>query len=212
MFLPHLNGERSPFTDPLARGAFINLSARTTQQQMCRAVLEGVAYNYRALAASLGVELGGGAGEASGAAGDLRPLCAPPPPPPLDPLLLVGGGARSQLWTQTLADVLGRPVKPVADASAVGARGCAAGAFQYLGLWGGSRAPPHARDSGVGRHPLYFDSRPLYPDSRPLYPNPDLYPESRSLYPESRSLYPESKPLYPEPFLRYKRLTLSPEP
>ena len=53
--------------------------------------------------------------------------------------LLGGGGARSALWVQTLADVLGRPIAAAADVDLVAARGwgCAAGAFQYLGLWGG---------------------------------------------------------------------------
>jgi xylulokinase len=137
LFLPHLNGERSPFTDPLARGGFVNLSPRSTRNHMCRAVLEGVAYNYRALAESLDIEMP----PTPPSVGAVRAADDSPPPSPasqLPPLPLVGGGARSRLWTQTLADVLGRPVKPVADSSTVAARGCAAGAFQYLGLWGGA--------------------------------------------------------------------------
>lgn len=126
LYLPHLNGERSPFTDPTARGSFVNLSPRTTRGHLCRAVLEGVAYNYRALAESLNAELDATDDEKEKGAG----VALPPPLP------LVGGGARSRLWTQTLADVLGRPVKPVPDAATVAARGTAAGAFRHLGLWG----------------------------------------------------------------------------
>eukprot|EP00854_Cymbomonas_tetramitiformis_P006176 gene6176-7405_t len=48
-FLPHLSGERSPFTDPQARGAFIGLSGSSTKSSMTRAVLEGVALNFRSM-------------------------------------------------------------------------------------------------------------------------------------------------------------------
>ena len=88
LYLPHLNGERSPFTDPTARGALVNLSPATTTGTMCRAVLEGVAYNYRTLSNALGMDTTGAIDE---------------------PLPMVGGGARSKLWTSTIADVLRRP-------------------------------------------------------------------------------------------------------
>ena len=117
LYLPHLNGERSPFTDPTARGALVNLSPATTTGTMCRAVLEGVAYNYRTLSNSLGMDTTGVIDE---------------------PLPMVGGGARSKLWTSTIADVLRRPIAPKSDAGSVAARGCAAGAFQYLRLWEGA--------------------------------------------------------------------------
>jgi xylulokinase len=47
LYLPYLNGERSPIRDPLARGAFVGLSAATTRADLDRAVLEGVAFAYR---------------------------------------------------------------------------------------------------------------------------------------------------------------------
>jgi len=43
-YLPYLMGERSPFRDPDARGAFIGLRKDSRREEMCRAVLEGVAY------------------------------------------------------------------------------------------------------------------------------------------------------------------------
>ena len=55
-----------------------------------------------------------------------------------EPLPMVGGGARSKLWTSTIADVLRRPIAPTSDAASVAARGCAAGAFRYLRLWEGA--------------------------------------------------------------------------
>jgi sugar (pentulose or hexulose) kinase len=71
----------------------------------------------------------------------------------------LGGGAKSPLWTQILADATRHTLAPLPDASTVAARGCAAGAFERLGLWGpasaeekGGRAKPPAgyfpRDGG----------------------------------------------------------------
>ena len=48
LFLPHLAGERSPYLDPDARGAWVNLSLSHTQADIVRAVLEGVAFSLRA--------------------------------------------------------------------------------------------------------------------------------------------------------------------
>src|SRR5512142_2867753 len=46
-FLPYLSGERTPYPDPLARGAFIGLTVRHRLPHLTRAVLEGVAYGLR---------------------------------------------------------------------------------------------------------------------------------------------------------------------
>ncbi|MEH2328864.1 xylulokinase [Nostoc sp.] len=82
LFLPHLAGERSPHLDPETRGAFVNLSLTHTQADITRAVLEGVAFSLRSA---------------------LEVISAIAP---LDQLLATGGGARSHIWLQILADVL----------------------------------------------------------------------------------------------------------
>jgi xylulokinase len=98
LYLPYLNGERTPFTDPLARGAFIGLDQSSDRADMTRAVLEGVVYAYRhALDALL----------------PARPAS----------LILTGGGTRSVGWCQMFADVLGIPIGIAADAENVGVRG-----------------------------------------------------------------------------------------
>jgi len=83
LFLPYLTGERTPHPDPLARGAFIGLTSRHTQAHMTRSVLEGVAFGLRD-----GFELlrSAGLGEFS-------------------QVRVSGGGAKSSLWRQILADV-----------------------------------------------------------------------------------------------------------
>ncbi|MCC7447046.1 MAG: hypothetical protein IT324_06500 [Anaerolineae bacterium] len=98
LYLPYLNGERSPFSDPFARGAFIGLSARHTRPDLCRAVLEGVIFAYRhALDALIGE--------------------------PVSRLTLTGGGTRSRAWCQLFADITYTPVTIAEDAAHVGARG-----------------------------------------------------------------------------------------
>ncbi|MBX3177292.1 MAG: xylulokinase [Candidatus Hydrogenedentes bacterium] len=81
LFLPYLTGERTPHKDPDAKGAFIGLSLRHTKAHMTRAVLEGVAYGMRD---SLEIMRGMGV--------------------PVREVRCSGGGARSKLWRQMLAD------------------------------------------------------------------------------------------------------------
>jgi xylulokinase len=84
LFLPYLTGERTPHPDPLARGAFVGLTVRHTLPHLTRAVLEGVAFGLRD-----SFELMRQAGLA-----------------PVQQVRVSGGGARSLLWRQILADVL----------------------------------------------------------------------------------------------------------
>jgi len=83
LFLPYLSGERTPHPDPLARGAFVGLTVRHTRAHMVRAVLEGVAFGLRD-----SLDLVRQAGVA------------------VDQVRASGGGTRSPLWRQILADVL----------------------------------------------------------------------------------------------------------
>jgi xylulokinase len=84
IFLPYLTGERTPHPDPLARGAFVGLTVRHTKAHLTRAVLEGVGFGLRD-----SFELMKGLG--LGAIRQVR---------------ISGGGARSPLWRQILADLL----------------------------------------------------------------------------------------------------------
>ena len=102
LFLPYLTGERTPHPDPLARGAFVGLTVRHDLRHLTRAVLEGVAYGLRD-----GLDLMVGSG------------LAPP-----GQLRAAGGGTRSPLWRQILADVLGTEVA-VVDAEEGAAYGAA---------------------------------------------------------------------------------------
>lgn len=84
LFLPYLSGERTPYPDPQARGAFIGLTIRHTRGHMTRAVLEGVAFGLKD-----GLKLIQNAG--------------------LERITQVrasGGGTKGALWRQILASVL----------------------------------------------------------------------------------------------------------
>jgi xylulokinase len=112
LFLPYLLGERSPHWNPLARGVFAGLSMPHGRPEMARAVLEGVALNLKTI---LNGFLDQGAG--------------------IQAMRLIGGGARSAVWRQILADVYDLPIlRPAlpAEATSLGAAiagGVAVGLF-----------------------------------------------------------------------------------
>jgi len=100
-YLPYLIGERSPHWNPRARGAFVGLTMAHGRAEMVRAVLEGVAFNLRIILDAF---------RDQGA--------------PISALRLIGGGARSALWRQILADVFGLPMlrpRLLVEATSLGA-------------------------------------------------------------------------------------------
>jgi xylulokinase len=88
LFLPYLTGERTPYPDPLARGAFVGLTVHHGRPHLTRSVLEGVAFGLRD-----SLELM----RATGVMGSTQ-------------IRATGGGSTSPLWRQILADVLGSSV------------------------------------------------------------------------------------------------------
>jgi xylulokinase len=148
-FLPYLTGERTPYPDPLARGAFVGLTSRHTRAHLTRAVLEGVAFGLRD-----SLELLHAMGLADHA--EAR---------------ITGGGSRSELWRQVVADVLDLRV-----ASMETAEGAAFGAAILASV-------------GAGWHPSVDDAvahavRTARVDE-PRYPSAyrDAYDRYRALYP-----------------------------
>lgn len=100
LFLPFLDGAATPHADPHARAALVGATSTHGRREVTRAVLEGVAFNFREA-----FEQFAGLGQRASR------------------IRLGGGGARSPLWARVLADVLGTPMELLAehDASALGA-------------------------------------------------------------------------------------------
>ena len=100
LFLPYLSGERTPWPDADARGAFIGLDLRHDRRHLARAVFEGVTHG---LAQCLDLIRSTGVGPRT--------------------VTLSGGGAKSELWRRTCADLFGTPVTTTSttEATACGA-------------------------------------------------------------------------------------------
>ena len=106
LHLPYFLGERSPRWDYNASGTFLGLRASTTKAEMARAVLEGVAYNLKAI---------------------LDVFDDPALYPKFEEITFIGGGAKSKVWAQIMADVWGIPVvipRYLEEATSMGAAIC----------------------------------------------------------------------------------------
>jgi xylulokinase len=156
-WLPYLMGERTPHLDAAARGGWIGLTAKHTRADLIRALIEGVAYSQKDgldLVTALGV--------------NVRSIRAS------------GGGARSRLWRQILADVFQKPVVMMAsdEGSALGAAILAMVATgEYSSVEEACRAVVRERDA-----------------VEPRAGESNLYAAGHAVY---RSLYPALKPLFP---------------
>jgi xylulokinase len=100
MFLPYLDGTRTPYCDPSIRGALFGLDRAASPDDLVHTVLEGVTYSLadadRALLA---------AGETG-----MSPI-------------LIGGGTKSMYWCRLIATVFGRPVRRAVAAESGSALG-----------------------------------------------------------------------------------------
>ena len=83
IFYPHLDGDKTIYADPELRGAFIGLNLTTSQENLFYAVIEGLCFGFRELAEKMHLPL-----EKYGT------------------VKVVGGGAKSPVWLQTMANVL----------------------------------------------------------------------------------------------------------
>ncbi|TWU03547.1 xylulokinase [Neorhodopirellula pilleata] len=87
VFLPYLNGERTPHADPHARGAFVGMNLTHDRAAMTRSVMEGITFALRdslAIIESMGV--------------------------PVRQIRASGGGSKNKLWRQMQADVFGKKI------------------------------------------------------------------------------------------------------
>ncbi len=109
LVLPYLStaGERSPFLDPRARGAIVGLDVGHTRADIAAGVIDGLSLAVKDCVVS--------AGSAQKVA-------------------ISGGGARSKLWCQVIADAVGAPVT-LPDVDEIGARGAALVGAVEIGMF-----------------------------------------------------------------------------
>ena len=155
LVLPHFAGAATPYMDTGSKGAILGLTSATTAADLYRACMEGVAYemrlNYDALQGS-GIRFW--------------------------KLHATGGGARSKLWMQMKADILGLPITALktADAGTVGSAmltGIAVGCFRDL---------EDAAERMVQPKETYF-------------PRQEMHEEYEKIYERYRGVYSAVRPL-----------------
>ena len=156
MYTPWLSGERCPVEERSLRAGLFNLSAAHSRATIIRAILEGVALNTRWMMGPVARFLGR----------------------PVPQLTILGGGGRSSVWCQIFADVLGVPIRQLAQPLQANALGAAYIGFAALGLLDFASAarqtryrqtfepqPAHAslyEASFANFHEVYRRLRPLY--------------------------------------------------
>lgn len=125
-FLPWFDGAMAPVADSAMRGGFLGVSLDTRRVDLVRAVAEGVAHNIRWLLGPVAARAGRPAAE----------------------LALAGGAARSPVWAQIVADVVGLPVRVLVDPDHAGSRAVAAWAGRQVA--GGPAEEPADDRPGPG--------------------------------------------------------------
>lgn len=112
LFLPYMLGERTPWWNPNARGAFIGLNLASRREDVLRAVMEGITMNLGLIVNIFRQHV------------------------PIDAITVIGGGAKSAVWRQMMADIYGCRVESLnflEEATSMGAAvigGVAVGLFK----------------------------------------------------------------------------------
>ncbi|MDT8898474.1 xylulokinase [Thermanaerothrix sp. 4228-RoL] len=158
-FMPYLTGERTPYPDPLARGAWIGLTVRHGRGHMTRALLEGVAFG---LKDNLTLIQNSGLGE-------------------INQVRVSGGGAKSVLWRQILANVLEIELVTV-NTTEGAAYGAALLAAVGCGHWSDVRA-------------ACTDVIKITDRIQPIAEEREIYRQAYEIY---HQLYPALKPIFPK--------------
>lgn len=156
--LPYWTGALTPYWDHHAHGVLIGLTGVHGQAHVYRALLESIAFEQRFL--TDGVD---------------RTLDVP-----VERLLLLGGGSRSRLWCQIIADVMRRPIDVVREPEST-CLGAAVLAAVAVGAYG-TVDEAAAAMTGTGAH---------------YEPDPETSAKYEALYVVYRDIYPSVKSLFP---------------
>ena len=149
-YLPYLMGERSPHNDPKARATFIGMTMDTSREDMTQAVLEGVAFALRdslEVARSLGIQI------------ERTKIC--------------GGGAKSPLWKQIIANVMNLKVDVIESEEGPalgGAMLAAVGCGEYVSVEAAAEALVHVVDTVEPTQELVDKYEERYQKFKKIYP------------------------------------------
>ncbi len=156
--IPYWNQSQTPYWDDYARGVILGLRGHHGKRHLFRAILEGIAFEQRLMT--------------DGVAGALNQA--------IDVYLALGGGSRSALWCQIIADVTRRTVIACREvettslgagmhaAAAIGWFDSIPEAAEAMSGEGASYEPDERRADLYGR--LFDVYREIYPSVRELFP------------------------------------------
>ncbi|MFW9902445.1 MAG: FGGY-family carbohydrate kinase [Candidatus Thorarchaeota archaeon] len=156
IFTPWMFGERSPINDPNVRGGFYNLSLDHTKHEILRSIYEGVAYNIKWALIYVEKLLGKG-----------------------DEINCIGGGAKSDIWCQILADVVNRKIVQMENPALAAAKGSAI--ISMVGL---------------GNLKKFSDAIPMIKVRKIFIPNTDNQKKYDTLFNEYINIYKRNKKMF----------------
>lgn len=156
IYTPWMYGERCPLDDDYVRAGLYNIGLNHSREHIIRAVFEGIAFNTR------------------WAMETLENLYSK-----VDQLNIIGGGAKSDVWTQIMADVTNKKINRVKDPQQAGAKGMALLASMTLG---------YLKSLEDIKNHIKIDRSFLpNPDNRKLYD--DLFKEFKNIYKQNKKWY-----------------------
>lgn len=153
LFTPWMYGERCPLDDDHVRAGLFNVGLNHSREHLVRAVLEGISLNTR------------------WAMETLENLYSK-----VNELSFIGGGAKSEIWCQIMADVTNRVIHQVDTPHHAGARGIALLASKTLGFI-----------------EKFEDIKKYIKMNKTFYPNPDNRNLYDRLFKEFKNLYKQNK-------------------
>jgi xylulokinase len=157
LLVPYWASAQTPYWDPDARGMLFGLAGHHGKEHMFRALMEGIAFEQRLAFAAMEARL----------------------EQPIDGLLATGGGSRSALWRQIVADVTRKPVLVCREAEttslgagihAAAAAGWYASLAEAAQAMTGEGALQQPDEVGAARYDeLFAVYRELYPRTATLH-------------------------------------------
>ena len=173
MLLPYWNAAQTPYWDPAARGVVLGWQGMHGKAHLYRAALEGIAYELRLQTDGVDAVLGS----------------------PVERFYAMGGGSRSPLWSQLVADITGRPVTLCREieTTALGAAILAAAAVDLHG----SGAPGRASAPAATPDAIRAAADSMTGFARTVHPDPVAAAVYDRFFDVYRGLYPRLADLFP---------------